>query len=61
MTKTRIMRELILTYARTKKYRDILAKQGLTMYDINDHTYQLTAKDNEILKLNHQHADYLSL
>ena len=59
MTKTRIMQELILTYARTKKYLDILAKQGLIMYDINDHTYQLTAKGNEILKLNHQLAEYL--
>lgn len=59
MTKTRIMQELILTYARTKKYLDILAKQGLIMYDINDHTYQLTAKGNEILKLNHQLADHL--
>lgn len=59
MTKTRIMQQLILTYARTKKYLDILAKQGLIMYDINDHTYQLTAKGNEILKLNHQLAEYL--
>ena len=59
MTKTRIMQELILTYARTKKYLDILAKQGLIIYDINDHTYQLTAKGNEILKLNHQLAAYL--
>jgi len=29
------------------------------MYDINDHTYRLTAKGNEVLKLNHQLADYL--
>ncbi len=59
MTKTRIMQELILTYARTKKYLDILAKQELIMYDINDHTYRLTAKGNDVLKLNHQLADYL--
>jgi predicted transcriptional regulator len=59
MTKTKIMQELILTYARTKKYLDILMKQGLITYDITDRTYQLTAKGNEVLKLNQQLADYL--
>ncbi len=59
MTKTKIMQELILTYARTKKYLDILTKQELIVYDMNDHTYRLTAKGNEVLKLNHQLADYL--
>jgi predicted transcriptional regulator len=59
MTKTKIMQELILTYARTKKYLDILTKQDLIMYDANDHTYRLTAKGNEVLKLNQQLADYL--
>ncbi len=59
MTKTKLMQELILTYARTKKYLDILTKQNLITYDMNDHTYQLTAKGNEVLKLNQQLADYL--
>jgi predicted transcriptional regulator len=59
MTKTKIMQELILTYARTKKYLDILTKQDLITYDTNDHTYRLTAKGNEVLKLNQQLADYL--
>ena len=59
MTKTKIMQELTLTYARTKKYLDILTKQGLITYDITDSTYQLTAKGNEVLKLNQQLADYL--
>lgn len=59
MTKTKIMQELILTYARTKKYLDILTKQDLIMYDTNDHTYRLTAIGNEVLKLNQQLADYL--
>ena len=59
MTKTKIMQELILTYARTKKYLDILTKQDLIMYNANDHTYRLTAKGNEVLKLNQQLADYL--
>ncbi len=59
MTKTKIMQELILTYARTKKYLDILAKQELIVYDTNDHTYRLTAKGNEVLKLNQQLAECL--
>ena len=59
MTKTKVMQELILTYARTRKYLDILTKQGLIMYDINDRTYRLTAKGNKVLKLNQQLADYL--
>ncbi len=29
------------------------------MYDMDDHTYRLTAKGNEVLKLNQQLADYL--
>ena len=59
MTKTRIMQELILSYARTRRYLDILMKQDLIMYNMNDHTYQLTPKGNEVLKLNQQLADYL--
>jgi len=59
MTRTKIMQELILSYARTRKYLDIPTKQGLIMYDINDRTYRLTAKGNEVLKLNQQLADYL--
>jgi predicted transcriptional regulator len=59
MTKTKIMQELILTYARTKKYLDILTKQELIVYDMKNHTYRLTAKGNEVLKLNQQIADYL--
>ena len=59
MSKTKIMQELILTYARTRKYLDILMKQDLIMYHVNDHIYQLTAKGNEVLKLNQQLADYL--
>ena len=59
MTKTKIMQELILTYARTNRYLDILMRQDLIMYDMNDRTYRLTAKGNEVLKLNQQLADYL--
>ena len=59
MTKTKIMQELILTYARTRKYLDILTKQGLITYNITDRTYRLSAKGNEVLKLNQQLADYL--
>src|SRR5918996_6592315 len=59
MTKTKLMQELILTYSRTKKYLDILTKQDLITYDMNDRTYRLTAKGNEVLKLNQQLADYL--
>ena len=29
------------------------------MYDMNDHRYRLTAKGNEVLKLNQLLADYL--
>ena len=59
MTKTKIMQELILTYIRTKRYLDLLAKQNLIMYNMDDHTYRLTAKGNEVLKLNQQLAEYL--
>lgn len=59
MTKTKIMQELILSYPRTRKYLDILTKQDLIMYNMSDHTYRLTAKGNEVLKLNQQLADYL--
>lgn len=60
MTKTKIMQELILAYARTKRYLDILTKHDLIIYNMIDHTYRLTAKGNEVLELNQQLADYLS-
>lgn len=59
MTKTKIMQELILTYARTKKYLDVLTKQELIVYGMKDHTYRLTTKGIEVMKLNNQLADYL--
>ena len=55
--KTKIMQELTLTYTRTKKYLDILSKQGLIDYDAKNHAYRLTAKGIEVMKLNHQLAD----
>jgi predicted transcriptional regulator len=60
LCRTRIMQELSLSYSRTNKYLDILAKQGLTSYNVINHSYDITQKGRKILTLNRQLARYVS-
>jgi predicted transcriptional regulator len=59
LTKTRLMQELILTYKRVGYYCDLLMRQGLIEYNLTTHTYSITPRGAEILKLSEELAGYL--
>jgi predicted transcriptional regulator len=59
LTKTRLMQELILSYKRVGYYCDLLMRRGLIEYDLTNHTYLVTSRGAEILKLSEELAGYI--
>jgi predicted transcriptional regulator len=59
LTKTRLTQELILSYKRVGYYCDLLMRRGLIEYDLTNHTYLVTSRGSEILKLSEELAGYL--
>ncbi len=59
LTRTRLMQTLILRYKRVGYYCDLLMHKGLIEYDLSNHTYVITPRGLEVLRLNRELAGYL--
>ena len=59
LTKTRLMQEVMLSYNRIGHYCDLLTRQGLIEYDQTNHSYIVTPRGAEVLKLAEELAAYL--
>jgi predicted transcriptional regulator len=59
LTKTRLMQTLILSYKRVGHYCDLLMNKGLIEYDLANHTYFITPRGAEILRLYQELAGHL--
>lgn len=59
LTRTRLMQTLILSYNRVGSYCDLLMHKGLIEYDLHNHTYVITPRGLEVLRLNRELARYL--
>jgi predicted transcriptional regulator len=59
LTKTRLMQTLILSYKRVGYYCDLLMHKGLIEYDLANHTYAITPRGAEILRLYQELAGHL--
>ncbi len=59
LTKTRLMQTLILSYKRVGYYCDLLMHKGLIEYDMANHTYVITLKGAEVLRLYQELAGHL--
>jgi predicted transcriptional regulator len=59
LTKTRLMQTLILSYKRVGYYCDLLMNKGLIEYDRANHTYVITPRGAEILRLHQELAGHL--
>jgi predicted transcriptional regulator len=59
LTKTRLMQTLILSYKRVGAYCDLLVQKGLIEYDIANHTYAITPRGTQVLRLYQELAGYL--
>ncbi|HEX2170540.1 MAG TPA: winged helix-turn-helix domain-containing protein [Nitrososphaera sp.] len=59
LTKTRLMQTLMLNYKRVGYYCDFLLQKGLIEYDLRNHTYVITPRGLEVLRLNRELAGYL--
>jgi hypothetical protein len=53
------MQTLILSYKRVSYYCDWLIQKGLIEYDLQNHTYVITPRGLEVLRLNRELAGYL--
>lgn len=53
------MQTLILSYKRVSYYCDSLMQKGLIEYDLQNHTYVITPRGLEVLRLNRELAGYL--
>jgi predicted transcriptional regulator len=59
LTKTRLMQTLILSYNRVGYYCDLLMHKGLIEYDMANHTYIITPRGTQILRLYQELAGHL--
>lgn len=59
LRKTRLMQEVMLSYNRIGYYCDLLVRQGLIGYGPSNHTYAITPKGAEVLRLAEELAQYL--
>ncbi len=59
LTKTRLMQTLILSYKRVGDYCDLLMHKGLIVYDLATHSYVITPRGVEILRLYQELAGHL--
>lgn len=59
LTKTRLMQEVMLSYNRIGYYCDLLMRQGLIEYGYANHTYVITSRGDEVLRLAEELAGYL--
>jgi predicted transcriptional regulator len=59
LTKTRLMQQVMLSYNRIGYYCDLLMRQGLIEYGSTNHTYVITPKGSELLRLAEELAGYL--
>lgn len=59
LTKTRLMQEVMLSYNRIGYYCDLLMRQGLIEYGPTNHTYVITPRGAEVLRLAEELAGYL--
>jgi predicted transcriptional regulator len=59
LTKTRLMQTLILSYKRVGSYCDLLVHKGLIEYDIANHTYAITPRGTQVLRLYQELAGHL--
>lgn len=59
LTKTRLMQTLILSYKRVGHYCDLLMNKGMIEYDLANHTYFITPRGAEILRLYQELAGHL--
>ena len=60
LTKTRLMQEVMLSYNRIGHYCDLLTRQGLIEYDSINHSYTITPRGAEVLRLAEELAGYLA-
>lgn len=60
VTKTRIMRDVMLTYERANRYCDMMVKKGLLIYVQGSRTYLMTPKGLEVLQSSKEIFCYLS-
>ena len=59
LTKTRLMQEVMLSYKRIGYYCDLLMRQGLIGLGPTNHTYVITLKGAEVLRLYQELAGHL--
>jgi predicted transcriptional regulator len=59
-TKTRLMQVVMLSYNRIGHYCNLLTRQGLIEYDPTNHSYIITPRGTEVLKLAEELAEYLA-
>lgn len=59
LTKTRLMQEVMLSYNRIGYYCDLLMRQGLIQYCHANHTYIITPRGAQVLRLAEELAGYL--
>jgi predicted transcriptional regulator len=59
LTKTRLMQALMLSYKRVGHYCDLLMREGLIEYVPMNHTYVITPRGTEILRLYEELAGYI--
>ena len=60
ISKTRIMRDVVLTYGRANRYCDLMVKKGLLTYVQQSRTYLLTPKGLEVLQSSKEIFGYMS-
>jgi predicted transcriptional regulator len=59
LTKTRLMQKVMISYKRIGYYCDLLMRQGLIEYDQAKHSYCITPRGLEVLRLAEELAGFL--
>jgi predicted transcriptional regulator len=59
LTKTRLMQEVMLSYNRIGYYCDLMMRQGLIEQGPTKHSYAITPRGTEVLRLAEELAGYL--
>ena len=59
VSKTRIMRDVVLTYKRASRYCNMMVEKGLLAYTPESRTYLLTPKGFEVLQSSKEIFGYL--
>ena len=60
LTKTRLMQQVMVSYNRIGHYCDLLTRQGLIEYEPTNHSYVITPRGTEVLRLAEELAGYLA-